>query len=103
MLDELGEGLIVVLNSWSFSYFPVERRQEYLDLLAEVGRQRPLTWLVMDVPGLVESVAHVAPPTGSTEPDVLTSVHFNGAEPPQAETLAFVQSHGLSMSWLSSS
>jgi hypothetical protein len=71
--------------------------------LAEVGRQRPVAWLVMDIPGLVESVAHVTPPTGSTEPDVLTGVLFNGAEAPQAETLAFVQSHGLSMSWLSSS
>ena len=103
VLHDLGDGRIVVLNSWSYSYFPVDRRQEYVQLLAEVGRRRPVTWLVMDIPGLVELVAHVTPPTGSTEPDVLTGVLFNGAEAPQAETLAFVQSHGLSMSWLSSS
>ncbi len=103
VLDDLGDGRIVVLNSWSYSYFPVERRQEYWELLAEVGRHRSVAWLVMDMPGLVESVAHVTPPTGSSEPDVLTGVHFNGAEAPQAETLAFVQSHGQSMSWLSSS
>jgi Uncharacterized protein conserved in bacteria (DUF2332) len=103
VLDDLGDGRIVVLNSWSYSYFPVERRQEYLELLSKVGRQRLVAWLVMDMPGLVESVAHVSPPTGSSEPDVLTGVIFHGAQTPQAEALAFVQSHGQSMSWLSSS
>ena len=102
VLDDLADGHIVVLNSWSYSYFPVERRQDYVQLLAEVGRQRPVTWLVMDIPGLVESVAHVTPPTGGTEPDALTAVLFDGVEAPRAQTLAFVQSHGLSMSWLSS-
>jgi hypothetical protein len=103
VLDDLGDGRIVVLNSWSYSYFPVERRQEYVELLAAVGRQRPVAWLVMDMPGLVEWAPHVTPPNGSSEPDVLTGFLFNGTEAPQAETLAFVQSHGLSMSWLSSS
>ena len=102
VLDDLGDGRIVVLNSWSYSYFPVERRQEYVELLAAVGRQRPVTWLVMDLPGLVEPVAHVTPPTESTQPDVLTGVVFDRAEAPRAETLAFVQSHGQSMSWLAS-
>jgi hypothetical protein len=102
VLDGLGDGRIVVLNSWSYSYFPVERRQEYLEMLAAVGRHRPVTWLTMDIPGLVESVAQLTPQTGSAEPDVLTGVIFDGAEAPQAEVLALVQSHGLSMSWLSS-
>jgi len=100
VLDDLGDGRIVVLNSWSYSYFPVERRQEYLELLTEVGRQRPVTWLVMDIPGLVGPVDDVTPPTGSSQPDVLTGVIFNGTQAPQAEALAFVQSHGQSMSWL---
>ena len=93
---------MLVLNSWSYSYFPVERRQEYVDLLTKVGRQRPVTWLVMDIPGLVESVARVSPSNGSSEPDVLTGVIFDGTQTSQVETLAFVQSHGQSMSWLSS-
>lgn len=100
VLGDLGDGHIVVLNSWSYSYFPVERRQEYIRLLAEVGRVRPVTWLVMDIPGLVEQVADVTPPTGSSQPDVLTSVIFNGTHTPEAQALAFVQSHGHSMSWL---
>lgn len=103
VLDDLGDGRIVVLNSWSFSYFPVERRHEYVELLAEVGRLRPVAWLVMDIPGLVDSTAHVTPPTGSSEPDLLTGLIFDGAPNPQVEALAFVQSHGQSMSWLLSS
>jgi hypothetical protein len=103
VLDALGDGRMVVLNSWSYSYFPVERRQEYVDLLTKVGRQRPVTWLVMDIPGLVESVARVTPSNGSSEPDVLTGVIFDGTQTSQVETLAFVQSHGQSMSWLSPS
>lgn len=103
VLDDLGDGRIVVLNSWSYSYFPVERREEYVQLLAEIGHQRPVTWLVMDIPGIVDLVPHVIPPTGSTEPDVITGVLFDGAEAPRAEILALVQSHGLSMSWLTSS
>jgi hypothetical protein len=102
VLDGLGDGRIVVLNSWSFSYFPVDRRQEYVETLAEMGRHRPVTWLAMDVPGLVESLADVTPPTGSSEPDVLTAVTFDGADTPRSEALAFVQSHGQSMSWLAS-
>jgi hypothetical protein len=99
VLDCLEDGRIVVLNSWSYSYFPVERRQEYVELLAEVGRHRPLAWVTMDTPGLVEPLAHVTPPTGSSEPDVITGVIFDGVRPPHAGVLAFVQSHGQSMSW----
>lgn len=100
ILDGLGDGRIVVLNSWSYSYFPVERREEYVDLLGEVSRRRPVAWLVMDIPGLVGPVAHPIPQTSGSEPDVLTGVIFSGADAPQVETLACVQSHGQSMSWL---
>ncbi len=100
VLDGLGDGRIVVLNSWSYSYFPVERRQEYVDILASVGRHRPVVWLVMDIPGLVESMARLEQATAS-EPDVLTGVVFDGQQSPPAQTLALVQSHGRSMTWLS--
>jgi len=104
VLDGMGDGLLVVVNSWSYSYFPVERRQEYVDILTEAGRHRRVVWLVMDIPGLVDlvdPVDRVAPRTGSPEPDALTGVVFEGAETPRAELLAFVQSHGRSMSWRS--
>lgn len=103
LLDQLEGGRIVVLNSWSFSYFSVEQRQDYVELLAEVGRHRPLAWVTMDTPGIVKPLAHVAPPIGSSEPDVLTSVIFDGGKAPHAEALAFVQSHGQSMAWQASS
>ncbi len=95
-----GEGQVVVLNSWSFSYFSVEQRQDYVELLASVGRSRPVVWLCMDAPGVVELLAgEEVPPPGSVESDVVTGVMFEGGRPPRAEVLAFVQSHGQSMAW----
>ena len=67
VLAGLGEGRVVVVNSWSFAYFSVEQRQTYVDLLAEVGRSRPVVWLNMDAPGVVELLAGAAPPAGSLE------------------------------------
>ena len=101
VLADRAEGKIVVLNSWSFSYFSVEQRRAYVDLLSTVGRSRPVVWLCMDAPGVVEAVTGGAvPPPDRIESDVLSAVTFEGATQPRAEVLAFVQSHGQSMVWL---
>lgn len=100
VLADLGEGRVVVVNSWSFSYFSVEQRQAYIDLLATVGRSRPVVWLCMDAPGVAELMGgEEVPPPGSTESDVLSAMTFEGGIPPQPEVLAFVQTHGHSMRW----
>jgi hypothetical protein len=102
VLADLGPGRVVVLNSWSFAYFSMEQRQAYVDVLADVGRSRPLVWLTMDAPGVVELPAGEAPLAGSAESDLLTALTFDGATPPRADVLAFVQSHGMSMAWRAS-
>lgn len=99
VLAGLGEGRVVVVNSWSYAYFSVEQRQSYVDLLADVGRSRPLVWLNMEGPGVVELSAPEIPSAGSAESDVLSGVTFGAGAPPRAEVLAFVQSHGASVSW----
>jgi hypothetical protein len=98
VLAGLGEGRIVVLNSWSFSYFSLEQREAYINLLSEVGRSRPVRWVNMDAPGVAEQ-AEERPPAGSLESDVLSLFMFDGGAPPRAEVLAFVQGHGMSMAW----
>jgi hypothetical protein len=102
VLGSQGEGRIVVLNSWSFSYFSVEQRQAYIELLTDVGRSRPVVWVNMDAPGVIEHMAQEVPPAGNSEADVVTGVVFDGQEAPHAEVLAFVQSHGMSMAWRAS-
>jgi hypothetical protein len=102
VLAGLGAGRIVIVNSWSFSYFSVEQRQAYAELLAEVGRRRPVAWLCGDAPGVVELLAAEAPPAGSIESDWLSGVTFQREAPPRAELIAFVQSHGQSMAWQAS-
>ena len=58
VLADLAEGRIVVLNSWSFSYFSLEQRQRLSSSSWPqwVGR-RPVVWLCMDAPGVVEALA----------------------------------------------
>jgi hypothetical protein len=102
VLAGLGDGRVVVINTWSFSYFSVEQRQAYVDLLAEVGRVRPVTWVSMDAPGVVELPPGEVPEAGSLESDVLSCFTFEGSAPHRSEVLAFVQSHGMSMSWRAS-
>jgi hypothetical protein len=99
VLAGLGDGRIVVLNSWSFSYFSLEQRAAYIDLMAEVGRSRPVRWVGMDAPGVVEHVAGEAPAAEAPERDVASMVTFDGGAQPRAEVLAFVQGHGMSMAW----
>jgi hypothetical protein len=98
VLAGLGDGRIVVLNSWSFSYFPVEQRRTYVELLSEFGRRRPIVWLGMDAPEVVELTAGDIPAAGSAETEVVSGVTF-GNGTPRAEVLAFVQGHGQSMAW----
>lgn len=102
VLDGLGDGRIVVINSWSFAYFSVEQRAAYIELLAEVGRRRPVVWINMDAPGVIEQVSEGIPPAGSAEADVLTGRVFDGGTSSHAEVLAFVQGHGKSMAWRAS-
>jgi hypothetical protein len=103
VLAEVGEGRVVVFNSWSFSYFSVEQRHGYVELLAAAGRSRPVVWLCMDAPGVVQLLdGEEVPQPGSMENDVVSCVTFNGGSPPRAEVLAFVQSHGRSMDWKAS-
>lgn len=99
VLADRPDGSIVVFNSWSFSYFSVEQRQNYVELLADVGRNRPVRWLCMDAVGVVDLVEGAAPPAGNVESDVVSLVTFDGAAAPRAEVLAFVQSHGMSLDW----
>ncbi len=103
VLADLGEGQVVVLNSWSFSYFSIKQRQDYVDLLATIGQDRPVVWLCMDAPGVVELVAgEEVPQSESVESDVLCCVTFEDGSAPRSEVLAFVQSHGQSMVWRAS-
>jgi hypothetical protein len=96
----MGEGQVVVLNSWSFAYFSVDQRRAYVELLATVASSRPVVWLCMDAPGVVElPVDEPVPAPDSPETDVLSMVTFEGRTPPRAQVLAFVQSHGQSLDW----
>ena len=99
VLADRQEGQIVVLNSWSFSYFSLEQRQSYVDLLGDTGRRRPVQWLCMDAPGVVDMVAGETPPAWNVESDVVSLVTFEGDAAPHARVLAYVQSHGLSLNW----
>jgi hypothetical protein len=98
-----GSGVVCLLTTWAFGYFPPDDRHAFVDLLTTLGRERPLVWIAGDEPGVVDDV--VPGPTATTslpadggERSVLSAVRFDGGAL-EKTTLAVVQPHGRWLHW----
>jgi hypothetical protein len=100
LLERLPEGTTaVVLTTWAFSYFSVEQRSEFLDLLGRASHRRTVIWLSADAAGVVEGLATGEPPVhGEAAADVLAAVVFEGGRADH-RLLGFVQPHGRWLDW----
>lgn len=49
-LDELAGGHRVVTTSWVLNYLPSARRAQFIETLADLGRDRPLSWVSFESP-----------------------------------------------------
>ena len=91
------DGVVCVLTTWSYSYFSIDQRREFVRLLEAAGERRPVAWIAGDAAGVL------GPPglLGPGEDDVLALTVFDGgrAEP---TLLARVHPHGFWMEWLAS-
>jgi hypothetical protein len=89
----------VVLTTWSFSYFSLEQRRQFVELLAGASGRRLIAWLSADGAGVVDDLAEEA--GGDPEhahSDVLGAVLFDrGTRHPHL--LAYVQAHGQWIDW----
>lgn len=100
VLGELPEGsAAVVTTTWAYSYFSLDQRSAFQDLLAAEARRRPLAWLVADGAGVVPDFDGVAAPDDDgTEADVLGTVLFD-PDPGPARLLGLVRHHGQWLDW----
>jgi hypothetical protein len=100
LLREVPDGLLACLvTTQAFAYFAVERRSEFVDLLDDESRRRPLSWVSIEAPGVVEALGAVeVPADGNASPSVVGLVRFeSGAH--AAEVLGLAQSHGAWLDW----
>jgi hypothetical protein len=88
----------VVLTTWSFSYLPIERRALFDEQLIALGEERPVAWISMDAPGVIERLPGVPSARDGIEPSVLGLTIFD-ARGPRAQELAFVHPHGNWLAW----
>lgn len=101
-LEQMEPQSTVVVTSWSYSYLPPDRRDDFLEVLTEAGRIRPVAWVCCDLLGVVPMfVPAASPPAGGPTPSVLGLAIFDGGDV-EARPLAFMHSHGAWIEWLGS-
>lgn len=100
VLDGLPDGTpAVVLTTWSYSYFSLEQRRRFLQILAAASHLRPVAWLSADGPGIVDAFSDVTVPShDASESGVLGAIEFDRGQR-HAVLLGFIQPHGLWLDW----
>ena len=68
----------IVTTTWAFSYFSMEERAEFVELLRAESRRRRVVWVSADVAGVVEALGAV----DSSDRDVLGAVLLDGGAGP---------------------
>jgi hypothetical protein len=87
----------IVTTTWAFSYFSMEERAEFVELLRAESRRRPVVWVSADVAGVVAALGG----DDSSGRDVLGAVLLHGGAGP-AQVLAYVHPHGNWLDWRAS-
>jgi hypothetical protein len=100
VLAELPKGTpAVVLTTWALAYFSLEQRARFVEILEDASRTRPVAWLSLEGPGVVEAFADV--PEEKRDDNVaslLGAIIFDhGTQHP--EFLATAHPHGLWIDW----
>ena len=88
----------IVMTTWAFSYFSLEERPEFVDLLRAESRRRPVVWVSADVAGVVEGLG----PGDTSGRDVLGAVLLHDGGVALAQVLADVHPHGNWIDWRAS-
>lgn len=97
LLEEVDEGVsAVVVNTWSLSYLGGAERQEYVEVLAEASRRRPVAWLLADDSSVLSEVTALG--EGTTD-NTLAAVVFDRGVVQVGELLAAVHQHGAWIDW----
>jgi hypothetical protein len=99
VLDALpSDAVRVVSTTWSFSYFSLEQRTVFEELLSEASRRGPIAWLCADGRDVFPRLAEQA--TSNAEPaDQLLGFELIADGERESVLLARVQPHGSWLEW----
>jgi hypothetical protein len=90
----------IVTTTWAFSYFSLEERVAFVDLLRDESARRPIAWVSADVGGTVDALAELGA-GDSSGPDVLGAVLLDGGVD-AVQVLGYVHEHGNWIDWRAS-
>lgn len=103
-VEQVADGPVAVVTSWSYSYLSQEDRLGFVEALGRIGRERPVAWVCLDSSGVSELFAV---PEGRADPAELPNLlglalwgRDDAAGPPRGRTLALVHPHGRWIEWL---
>ena len=88
----------IVTTTWAFSYFSMEERPEFVDLLRAESRRRPIAWVSAERRRGRRRPAGAGDSSGR---DVLGAVLLDGGAA-LAHVLAYVHPHGNWIDWRAS-
>lgn len=90
----------VVVTTWAATYLSPERRHAFSDRLADLGRERPITWVSGEPPGVVPPLGEPAPLVGDdgTHGHPLGIVSYAGGDV-DARVVADAHPHGWWIAW----
>jgi hypothetical protein len=100
VLEELPSGAVpVVCTTWSFSYFSLEQRAAFEEVLSDAARRGPIAWLCGDGTAVSTSLAEHAGSVPLGPDDQLLGVDLLSDGVRETILLARVQPHGSWLEW----
>src|SRR4029079_4783447 len=88
------DGAVCVMTSWAAAYLSPSERYEFASVLAEVGTQREVVWLSLEIAGVVDMVDDPVAADGfEIEPSVIGLTRFQHGTR-QDRVLGLVPPHG---------
>jgi hypothetical protein len=88
-----------VTTTWALAYLSRSEREQFVDLLRQAGRRRPLAWVSGEDPVVLPHLdAGDLPDHDGTRPSLLGLTVLDGGDL-DATVLALVHPHGLWMDW----
>ena len=92
LVDAPADLSVLVVTSWVVFYFDEEQRRALEATI--LGADRPVSWLAMEMAGIVPGIEVPEPPPDAGEVSVMTLVTGGAGRPTTREFLGFTHPHG---------
>ncbi len=94
------DGPIVVTTTWALAYLPDHARAAFVDVLAAGSVDRPVSWVSVEAPTVVEGLPEIdSPAVEGISASVVGATLFRGGEVTERHTLGHAHAHGRWIWW----